>query len=244
VAAVLLVAASLFAGPAEGRPRSFRYYPQDLDMEVPGKIEADLRIGWALGQADPYVVAPDLQFDVGLTRRLEIGLDMQAGLPSPGSSWTSTDSAWLSAKHLLVDQRGSRRAFALGLQHGLRIGIGSGSSGLGYQGVILGSLRFPETMLVVSCGAFLDPPSGAPSVRPLGGFAALDFNQSLPGEWTAEAQVVGAHAAQDGGSTAVALGAAWAGANYALRSGFTASVARAGYSAGVYLGVAGRFSGR
>lgn len=234
----LLAALALFGiSPAAfAKARSFRYYPQDLDMELPGRAEADLRLGWSGGAAQPHLVAPDIQLDLGLSRTLEVGLDVQAGTLARGDGWTFTDFAWLSAKHLLLDRRARTRAVAIGIQHGPRLGQGLLPDALGYQGVVLASLRSPEAMVVFSLGAYGDPRDRLEAARSLGWFSAVDATVGITDPWALEAQVSGGNWGSTGWSAATSLGAARGIGAHVLRLGATGTADRVGFSAGFYVG--------
>ena len=234
----LLAALALFGiSPAAfAKTRSFRYYPQDLDMELPGRAEADLRLGWSGGAAQPHLVAPDIQLDLGLSRTLEIGLDVQAGTLARGDGWTFTDFAWISAKHLLLDHRARSKAVAVGLQHGLRLGQGLLPDALGYQGVVLASLRSPKAMVVFSLGAYGDPRETLGAARSLGWFSSVDATVGISDASALEAQLSCGNWGTTGWSATSSLGAAPGIGAHVVRLGATGTADRDGLSAGLYVG--------
>lgn len=240
----LLATFALFGlSPAAfAKARSFRYYPQDLDMELPGRAEADLRLGWSGGAAQPHLVAPDIQLDLGLSRTLEIGLDVQAGTLARGDGWTFTDFAWISAKHLLLDRRARARAVAVGIQHGPRLGQGLLPDALGYQGVVLASLRWPDAMFVLALGAYRDPRANPAVPRALGWFGSVDATASISSDWGIEGQLSGANWGSYGWSAAACLGGARGLGTQTVRLGLSASIDGAGPSAGFYFGAGFRTS--
>lgn len=169
-------------GNAEAKRRRITFFPQDLDMENPGHVEMDTRIGFLRTADGNNLVIPDIQTDWGINRRLEIGLDGQGGLDTAGN-WTAQDQLWLSAKHLLWDGHRHDQSLALGLQHGIRFAVIPNTWAFGYQAVGLFSVTQNLWQVVLSVGAYVDPPEMETNHRPIGALAGLDATYNLNDDW-------------------------------------------------------------
>lgn len=179
----LLMALTLLATTAEAKRRRATFFPKDLDMEQPGAVELDLRIGaLRAGDATNWVV-PDLEMDIGVAPRLELGVDAQAGLDPAAGTWQAQDQLWISAKHLLWDAHDAPRRAALGLQHGPRFGVVPGTWAFGYQAVGLLALDGDGGQVVLSAGAFVDPPEITTALRPAGVLIGVDSSLDLSDAW-------------------------------------------------------------
>ncbi len=233
---LLLVLVGLaVAFPAEAKHRGFRFFPQDLDMERPGTGEVSVRAGYS-PRGGPYVAVPDLELDLGLLRRLELGLDGQWGLPSPGEPWGATDQVWLSLKHLLVDHRTEHAAIAVGLQHGPRLAAMPLTQGIGYQALALVGVRRADWQALVAVGAGLDPHDDALGRRPWMAVGSVDLDWFLGDTWSLEAQVLDARGPGAPGWTE-SLGVAWQTGDTQLRAGATTLLVGDQQAPGVYVGI-------
>ena len=168
---------------AWAKRRRVSFFPKDLDMEKPGAVEMDTRVG-AIHNADgTALVLPDIETDFGVAPRLELGLDVQGGLDPRTLAWAWSDQVWLSAKHLLLDQHSATAAYAVGLQHGIRFAAVPGTWAFGYQAVGLWSVTHEHWQLVASGGAYIDPPEIETGHRPGGLLAGVDMSIDLVGDW-------------------------------------------------------------
>ncbi len=230
----LLFALLLFAVPAEAKHRGFRYFPQDLDMEAPGTGELSLRSGFTRHGA-PALAAPDLEIDLGLLRRLELGVDGQWGVNNAGDDWAATDQMWLSFKHLLYDERLGSTAFALGVQHGPRVAATPTSKGLGYEALAMVGVRREAWQALVSLGCGLDPHDTALGLRPWVVMGSVDLDWSLSDTWSLEAQLLDAQGPGAPGWVESA-GVAWQTGSRQLRMGGTTGYAGSQWAPGLYVG--------
>lgn len=173
--------------PASALARRHRptWYPEDLDLQRPGEIETNLRTGFLRSASGTTTILPDLELDVGIDRRLELGVDAQAGWSAQAAAWTALDQLWLSAKHLLADHHSSGRSWAVGVQHGPRLPLMAASNTLGYQAIIMIGVDTQKTQWVCSAGGFLDP-MDATRQQPWGALLGLDGSWDLSDRWTLE----------------------------------------------------------
>lgn len=234
LALTLLLASLLLAAPAQAKHRGFRFFPQDLDMERPGFGELSMRAGYSPRGA-PLLAVPDFELDLGLLRRLELGIDGQWGQPSAGEMWGATDQLWLSLKHLLLDERAGHTALAIGFQHGPRVAAMPLTHGLGYQAMALCGVRRANVQALLALGAGIDPRDDTLARRPWVAMGSVDLDWFVSDAWSVEAQVLDARGPGAPGWTE-SLGVAWQTGNTQLRAGATTLAVGSQQAPGVYVG--------
>jgi len=214
---VAWLAVFVVARGAEGAHRRPRFEPADLEMEKPGVVDVDLQFGFSREGGDYRLVAPDFEIDVGITENLELDLDgtMSWVGSTPGAlppRKFQPDNLWLSLKVGLVDLMGGDGVGGgVGVQVGPRLPTFAGSSGPGFEALVLGGLALPRTHLVLNVGAFVDP-ALVMGPHPGGVVGGLDLSVDLDraGTWTFDADVFGTwFLSSDPSEFGVSAGATW-----------------------------------
>ncbi len=168
---------------AEAARRRATFFPKDLDMELLGDVELDTRVGVLRAHDSTTVVVPDVAVDIGINRRFELNLDGQGGLDPTTGNWLALDQLWVSGKHMLWDDHGKEKAWALGLQQGPRFAVMPGTWGFGYQALGLLGVRKPHWQGVISLGGYIDPQDTETFHRPIGALAGVDWSIDLDDVW-------------------------------------------------------------
>ena len=213
------------------------WYPEDMDLQKPGEVELNLRSAWLATRTGQSVVLPDVELDVGVDRQLELGIDAQAGWATGSDGWAPLDQIWLSVKHLLVDHHGKGRSWALGLQHGPRVGVLGGSRLLGYQALAMGAIDTRTTHWVVSVGGFVDPQDSTLR-RPVGAVVGLDGAWQFSDDWTLEPSAAATEIWGHGVDLLAACDVAWAVRDWmTLRGGVLVGRLDGAGTVGVQVGV-------
>jgi hypothetical protein len=204
---VLPLAVACLAPRAAVARRGVRplFEPTDLELEDVGALEADLQVGAIRGPSPgPWrVIVPDLELDFGLTRRVELDLDLTYSLQEdpPGSrafDAPSPENMWFATKLGLYDWAdddvpGSPVAWALGAQLGPRIPVAPGAHGVGFEGLALLGHVEGRAHFVLNAGAFVDPHPDATAGRPVGleGGLDVDWDLDAKGRWGITAELGG-----------------------------------------------------
>jgi hypothetical protein len=158
------------------------FEPTDLEMQEPGDTELDAQLGVLRDTAGASrLVIPDLELGVGLSRRVEIDLDLTLSIPGFSTSQTSVESAWLSSKVGLYSTGDPKvgGAWALGTQFGPKLPSGDGARGVGYEALVLFGQVWTSEHAVLNLGSFVDPGQSAISGRLMGMEAGLDLDIDL-----------------------------------------------------------------
>lgn len=173
--ASLLAAA---APSADAAPIRRRFEPTDLELEVPGTVEIDVQVGATSGERvgagrnrGGRLFAPDYEIDIGLTSRVEVGIDGALAvqpLRDGQAKLTLGEPLWSSVKLGLLDVHdvGPANAAALGLQLGPRLPLGGGYHGVGYELVTLSALDVAGVRFVFNAGGLVDPAAAGGRTRP------------------------------------------------------------------------------
>ncbi len=180
-----LILAGLLLLPvsSEAARRRATFFPKDLDMEEAGDAELDTRVGILRTGDASNIVVPDFALDLGISRRLELDLDAQAGMDLATGQWLAQDQLWISGKHMIWDQHGKTEAWAFGVQQGPRFAVMPNTWGFGYQALAMTSIRALHWQGVVSLGGFIDPQDVNTFHRPVGALAGLDWSFDLNDDW-------------------------------------------------------------
>ncbi len=194
----LLLALLLSSTSALARPIRARFEPTDLELERPGVLDLDFQLGYLWG-AQPRLVLPDFEFDLGISRRFELDVDGTYAIdPRTPEAPSVPDNLWLSGKIGVFEARLARWALlAGGLQLGPRLPVAHGAQGVGVDALVLIGLVLPRTHLVLNVGGYVDPsqPLDDPSsrARPIGVQVGLDCDVDLTtdGKWGFHASLGG-----------------------------------------------------
>ena len=177
--ALLLVASTAHA------KRHPQFEPTDLELEDSGVMELDLQVGVVKGTDAHRIVLPDFELDLGLLDNVELGLDGTysiAGQPDGTPRFldhAAPDNLWASLKVGLYDGREDPdHAWALGVQAGPKLPVGTDQHGVGVEGLaLIGRVQGPAH-LVLGLGGLVDPHATA-APRPWGLEAGLDLELDL-----------------------------------------------------------------
>jgi len=137
----------LFTSQVAAGPARFRFEPTDLRLEPKGVAELDLQIGVTHGEgaAANRVILPDFEFDLGLTRNVEINIDGAFGFDryDQGSRRYVGEALWTGVKLGLAEIRNDARtrSFAVGMQLGPRFPTIGDTRGIGYGALALFALE-------------------------------------------------------------------------------------------------------
>ena len=180
---------------ADGTVRR-RFDPEDLSLETPGSVHADVQFGVVRGETAGRWLVPDFDLDVGLAPNVELGLDGAFALEGTGSrlyalDHPAPDNLWLSSKIGLLDQAhaGSGGAWAAGLQLGPRVPVAPGAHGIGLQALVLVGRSFGASHLVANAGVLVEPGAAVSHDRPSAILLGIDGQIPLGGAWSLAADV-------------------------------------------------------
>jgi hypothetical protein len=143
---VLAVLAAILWGAPAAAYRPFD--STDADVVDRGEIEIELGpVGWLYEDGTQQIVAPDLVVNLGLHRRLELvveGRGVVALGRDPEHRYRIDDTAllakWLARRGTLQEEAGP----SLALELGMLLPTLHAESGVGAEGIAIGSYRFPH----------------------------------------------------------------------------------------------------
>jgi hypothetical protein len=187
---VALVVAGACGGEAlaEAAPRARRRFdPEDLQLEEPGVLHADLAFGLVRGEEAGRWLLPDFDVDLGLASNVEIGIDgawSLEGTPQRlfARDHAAPDNLWFSSKIGLWSasaESAGDGSWACGAQLGPRVALAPDAHGTGFQGLFLLGRTFPGVHLVASGGGMVDPGGAVSSQRPVAALAGIDGEIAL-----------------------------------------------------------------
>ena len=191
----LAIAVSTMHADARAVRRLFE--PTDLELEESGIAELDFQFGVVRGPDAYRLTVPDFEFDLGLTRQIEIDVDGSFAFEGPKSGafhyeHLASDNLWLALKSGLLSFADSAhtRAFSTGLQLGPKLPIANGAHGIGIESLALFGLALTHTNVIANVGALVDPATGGAS-RPAGIEAGLALDQDLDNvdKWSMVGQI-------------------------------------------------------
>jgi hypothetical protein len=181
-----------------------RFDPEDLDLERPGVVHADLQLGVLRGEGAGRFLLPDFDVDYGLLPNVEFGIDGAWAIEGTNERVFSLDhpapdNLWFSSKLGLFDVRDDpggqghvgRSGFAGGLQLGPRVPVAPDAHGTGFQALaLLGRVQGP-LRVVVNVGALVEPGDAPTHDRPVAFLAGADLSVDLDesSEWSVVADV-------------------------------------------------------
>jgi hypothetical protein len=201
VAAGMVAALLLQTGLAHAQSVRRRFDPEDLKLEEPGVIHADVALGVVRGPTAGRWLVPDFDLDVGLTSNVELGLDGAVSLEGTSDrryalDHLSGDNLWLSSKLGLWERRNDaqKTAWAVGTQLGPRVPVSPGAHGAGFQGLALLGRSNGPMHLVLNLGGLADPGSQVSRGRPVALLTGIDaaFDLDSKGTWSLAADLSGA----------------------------------------------------
>lgn len=179
----------LGATAADARSTRRLFEPTDLEWEEPGRAELDLQFGAIRGPSAFRWSVPDAEFDLGITRQLELDLDGAFALEGPDdATWTvdhlAPDNVWLALKSGLFSlDLTSSSAVATGLQVGPKLPAARGARGIGVETLVVIGLTNEHRHLVANLGALLDPIASSGRPRGFEGGIDLDYDLNDSGTW-------------------------------------------------------------
>lgn len=185
------------AAPVNARSVRRLFEPTDLELESSGTAEFDLQLGAIRGPDAFRVAVPDFEFDLGLTKQLELDIDGALGLEGPDSGalhydHVTSDNLWLALKAGLLsfEDQTRTRVLSSGLQVGPKLPTANQARGVGVESLFLLGIGFEHTHVILNLGALLDPPIGGTS-RPCGFEGGVDFDLDLDqsGKWSLTGEV-------------------------------------------------------
>ncbi len=163
-----------------------RFDPDDLALETPGVLHADVAFGIVRGEAAGRWLAPDFDLDLGLSPNVEIGIDGAVAIEGSDDRPLSLDhltqdNLWLSSKIGLWDARDADapRAWAAGFQLGPRIAASPEARGTGFQVLGLVARTIGRSQTVLNLGGLVEPGSSVSSGRPTAALVGIDFKLDL-----------------------------------------------------------------
>ncbi len=177
-----------------------RFDPEDLKLEEPGVVHADVALGVVRGEIAGRWLVPDFDIDVGLTSNVELGIDgawAMEGTPERPFSFdhTAPDNLWLSSKMGLWASRdtAARTAWAFGAQLGPRVAVAPGARGAGFQALALLGRTMRRTHFVLNLGGLVEPGAEVSSGRPTAMLFGVDatFDLDAKGTWSIAADLGG-----------------------------------------------------
>ena len=175
LAPVVAGAMSFLAISASAQVGRRRFDPEDLKLEEAGVVHLDLQLGVIRGPDAGRLLIPDFGIDVGLTSRVELGVDGSFALEgTPSSAYvfkhSTGDNLWFSSKLGLFDHRDpqSGTAWAGGLQLGPRLAVAPGTSGAGFETLLLLGRTRGVAQIIANLGGFVDPIEASSRRHPVG----------------------------------------------------------------------------
>lgn len=168
---------------AAGRRPFFE--PQDSEVEVVGSLEVNVQTGASVVPGRTTLYYPDLEAELGIAERVELGLDATLASGSNeelfGTTRTNaTDHLWPHLKVLVADAPASAAWPSVSLQLGPRVPIVGGYRGVGVEALLIADRAFGGLEVALNAGAFRDP-------RERGEIAVAGANAGIDVEWKAGA---------------------------------------------------------
>jgi hypothetical protein len=203
------------ADAARSRPRP-RFEPTDLQLDDPGQLQLDLQFGLADGSNAWRLVVPDFELNLGLTSDLELDIDgawaWEGGPSSDLFDHTLPDNLWVALKlgMLTVRDEEGEPALSVGVQLGPKLPASPGSSGIGFEGLLLVGHNFGHLHLVVNLGGKIDPDAGGgrPEAVEGGLDATLDLGED--GHFSISAALAGTvYFSSDPTESSASVGFTW-----------------------------------
>ena len=178
-----------------------RFDPDDLEIDDPGVVHAEIAFGAVRGEDGGRYLLPDFDIDLGIAENVELGLDgawSVEGRP-PAHVWRfdhrEPDPLWINSKIELYDAKNALRktAFAIGVQLGPRAAIAREDHGTGFQGLVLVGGKYERAHSVLNLGGLVEPGTGVLTGRPTAFIAGVDFGIDLDekGTWSIAADIGG-----------------------------------------------------
>ncbi len=185
---LLAFALAMAAGDASAQIVRRRFDPDDLELEKPGVVHADMAFGVVRGEQAGRWLAPDFDVDVGLTSNVELGIDGAwaiEGTPDRlfALDHRAPDNIWLSSKVGLFDTRGDDHddgdAWAAGVQLGPRVALAPGARGAGFQALGLLGRSIKRVHGVLNVGGLVEPGAAISRQRPTALLVGVDLSVDL-----------------------------------------------------------------
>jgi hypothetical protein len=169
-----------------------RFDPDDLELDQPGVMHADLAFGVVQGQHGGRWLIPDFDIDLGLATNVELGLDGAWAIEGkPGANFTfdhrAPDNLWANSKVMLYDKKIDGRkdlGWAFGLQLGPRFATAPGTRGVGFQALGLLGGQHHRFHGVLNGGALVDAGGSISRDRPTAVLVGIDSGLDLDAKGT------------------------------------------------------------
>jgi hypothetical protein len=193
IGAQVLLAAALMPAAAEAQLARRRFDPEDLKLEEPGVLHADLQLGIIRGPTAGRWVLPDFGLDLGVAPNVELGIDGAFALEGTEQrlyalDHASPDNIWLSSKIGVASWQSATTGatWATGFQLGPKIAAAQDARGAGFEGLVLVGRSRGRTHVVLNVGGFVDPGAEISRGRPAAMESGIDVEAPLDdaGTWT------------------------------------------------------------
>ena len=163
-----------------------RFDPEDLKLEEPGVVHADLAFGVVRGETAGRWLVPDFDVDVGLAPNVELGVDGAwaiEGTPQRlyALDHPAPDNLWLSSKVGLWEARDAVRktVWAFGAQLGPRVPVAPGAQGTGFETLALLGRGVGPMHLVFNLGGLAECGAEVSRGRPVAVLSGVDASFDL-----------------------------------------------------------------
>ncbi len=163
-----------------------RFDPEDLKLEEPGVVHADLAFGVVRGEKGGRWLVPDFDVDVGLAPNVEVGVDGAwaiEGTPQRlyALDHRAPDNLWISTKVGLWEARNAARktVWAFGAQLGPRVPVAPDARGTGFEALALLGRGVGPMHLVLNLGGLVDSGAAVSQGRPVAVLTGVDASFDL-----------------------------------------------------------------
>lgn len=193
IGANVLLAVALMPSAADAQFARRRFDPEDLKLEQPGVLHADLQLGIVRGPTAGRWVLPDFGVDFGVAPNVELGIDGAFALEGTEQrlyalDHAAPDNVWLSSKIGIASWQSSTTGatWATGVQLGPKIAAAQDARGAGFEALVLVGRSTGGTHVVLNVGGFVDPGAEIARSRPAAIESGLDVEATLDGagKWT------------------------------------------------------------
>ena len=163
-----------------------RFDPEELKLEAPGVVHADLAFGVVRGEEGGRWLVPDFDVDVGLAPNVEVGVDGAWAIEgTPQQRYAldhrAPDNLWLSSKAGLWESKDEARrsVWAFGGQLGPRVPVAPNAHGTGFEALALLARRAGPMHLVLNLGGLVESGAEVRRGRPEAVLTGLDASFDL-----------------------------------------------------------------
>ena len=163
--------------------------------------QLDMAYGLVRGQDAFRVSMPDFEFDLGLTKNIELDLDGEFALGGPDTgvleiNQLAQDNLWSAVKVGLdtYEDQEDKTDWAYGFQVGPVWPIAPGAQGVGVEGLAIVGLRLGDNYFALNLGGLMQPGDDPGQPRAKGFIGGIDAEIALDRKdlWALTAQIGGA----------------------------------------------------